>query len=235
MKRITTILLLYILLACINVQAQSIYFKNYQTHDGLSNSTVKCITQDVQGFLWLGTRNGLNRFDGNQFKIFRHNASDSTSIGSSSILSILTDSKGILWVGTTRGTYCYDPIKENFTPFRGVPIGEVNAIHEYAGFIWLLSNGKLYRYNSYTTEIIPFDQNKNTIVAITSSKKGGLWTTDNNSTIQRYQVNTSKFVEVDLKKIDRKALANTKTVYAINDSWLGQSIRLICLISKMAG
>ncbi len=220
MKRITTILLLSILLACINVQAQSIYFKNYQTHDGLSNSTVKCITQDVQGFLWLGTRNGLNRFDGNQFKIFRHNASDSTSIGSSSILSILTDSKGVLWVGTTRGTYCYDPIKENFTPFRAVPIGEVNAIHEYAGFIWLLSNGKLYRYNSYTTEIIPFDQNKNTIVAITSSKKGGLWTTDNNSTIQRYQVNTSKFVEVDLKKIDRKALANTKTVYAINDSLL---------------
>ncbi len=211
---------MYILLAVINLQAQSIYFKNYQTHDGLSNSTVKCITQDIQGFLWLGTRNGLNRFDGNQFKIFRHNASDSTSIGSSSILSLLTDSKGVLWVGTTRGAYRYDPIKEDFKSFKLIPIGEVNAIHEYAGFIWLLSNGKLYRYNSYTGEIFPFDLNKNTLVAITSSKKGGLWVTDNNSTILRYQVNTGKFFPVDLKKIDRQTLANTKTVYAINDSLL---------------
>jgi ligand-binding sensor domain-containing protein len=123
-------------------------------------------------------------------------------------------------VGTTRGTYCYDPIKENFKPFKLIPIGEVNAIHEYAGFIWLLSNGKLYRYNSYTGEIFPFDHNKNTLVAITSSKKGGLWITDNNSAILRYQVNTGKFIPVDLKKIDRRALANTKTVYAINDSLL---------------
>lgn len=220
MRVITLILILYLLLVWTNLQAQSFYFKNYQPHDGLSNSSVKCITQDTQGFLWLGTRNGLNRFDGNQFKIFRHNASDPTSIGSSSILSILTDSKGILWVGTTRGTYCYNPVKENFQPFDRIPIGEVNAIHEYAGFIWLLSTGKLYRYNPYTTEIVPFDQNKNTLVAITSSKKGGLWTTDINSTIERYQVNEGKFVQIALKKTNRKALANTKTVYAINDSLL---------------
>jgi len=220
LRVITLILILYLLLVWTNLQAQSFYFKNYQPHDGLSNSSVKCITQDTQGFLWLGTRNGLNRFDGNQFKIFRHNASDPTSIGSSSILSILTDSKGILWVGTTRGTYCYNPVKENFQPFDRIPIGEVNAIHEYAGFIWLLSTGKLYRYNPYTTEIVPFDQNKNTLVAITSSKKGGLWTTDINSTIERYQVNEGKFVQIALKKTNRKALANTKTVYAINDSLL---------------
>ncbi|ULT26664.1 hypothetical protein KUH03_07425 [Sphingobacterium sp. E70] len=103
LRVITLIPILYLLLVWTNLQAQSFYFKNYQPHDGLSNSSVKCITQDTQGFLWLGTRNGLNRFDGNQFKIFRHNASDPTSIGSSSILSILTDSKGVLWVGTTRG------------------------------------------------------------------------------------------------------------------------------------
>lgn len=220
MKRITTIIILYTFLTCIYGRAQSIYFKNYQTNDGLSNSSVKCITQDVQGFLWLGTRNGLNRFDGNQFKIFRHNASDSTSLGSSSILSMLTDSKGVLWVGTTRGTYCYDPIKENFKPFKRIPIGEVNALHEYAGFIWLLSNGKLYRYNSATKEISTFDHNKTSLVAITSSTRGGLWIADDNSTIQRYQLSTNKFVHVNLKKIDQRALANTKTVYAINDSLL---------------
>jgi len=133
---------------------------------------------------------------------------------------MLTDSKGVLWVGTTRGTYCYDPAKENFKPFKGIPIGEVNALHEYAGFIWLLSNGKLYRYSSATKEITTCDHNKTALVAITSSKKGGLWIADNNSTIQRYQVSTHKFVNVDLKKIDRRALANTKTVYAINDSLL---------------
>lgn len=133
---------------------------------------------------------------------------------------MLTDSKGVLWVGTTRGTYCYDPIKENFKPFKRIPIGEVNALHEYAGFIWLLSNGKLYRYNSATKEISAFDHNNTSLVAITSSKSGGLWIADDNSTIQRYQVSTHKFINVDLNKIDRRALANTKTVYAINDSLL---------------
>jgi hypothetical protein len=63
------------------VTAQPYYFRHYQVEDGLSNNAVVCCLQDRKGFLWFGTKDGLNRFDGYTFKIFRNNPDDSTSIG----------------------------------------------------------------------------------------------------------------------------------------------------------
>lgn len=220
LKRITYILFIWLLLVGTNLLAQSIYFKSYQTNEGLSNNSVTCITQDKEGFLWLGSRNGLNRFDGNRFKIFRHNAADSTSIGSSSILSLLTDKRGIMWVGTTRGTYKYDAFKEDFIYFDSIPVGEVRSVKEFAGFIWILSNDSLYRYNPFTNETKIFNKGRAGITSMSSSNNNELWITDNQNNIQHYDAKRDRFITINMDQIDKRLLSMTKTVYAINDSLL---------------
>ncbi len=89
-------------------------FDNYST-DGLSNNVVHATLRDRQGFLWLATDNGLNRFDGYSYKTFLHISGDSTSIGDNTCYALAEDSKGFLWVGTANGLYRYNPLTERFT------------------------------------------------------------------------------------------------------------------------
>ena len=82
---------------------KALKFKNFSLKEGLSQSSVLCILQDKKGFLWFGTRDGLNKYDGNEFKIFRRNSQDSKSLSSNFIKTLYEDSKGNLWVGTIDG------------------------------------------------------------------------------------------------------------------------------------
>ena len=94
-------------------------FENLNTEHGLSQNTVKCFFQDRKGFLWIGTENGLNRYDGYHFKVFRNNPSDPATISHNSISCIAQDKSGFLWFGTLGGGLNrYDPIKEVFQNYR---------------------------------------------------------------------------------------------------------------------
>lgn len=84
-------------------QSGSINFTNYTTDNGISNGLVTCVTQDRQGFMWFGTGDGLDRFDGYEFKVFHHDPFDTSSLTGNSITSLFTDSRGQLWVGTLNG------------------------------------------------------------------------------------------------------------------------------------
>lgn len=83
---------------------ESIYqFKQIKLEEGLSQSSIYCMLQDKKGFIWFGTANGLNRYDGYNFKVYANDPLDTTSISDNSILSILEDSDGFIWIGTTDG------------------------------------------------------------------------------------------------------------------------------------
>ncbi len=82
---------------------------------GLSNNTVRCIFQDHNGFLWFGTRDGLNRYDGNTFTVFRHQFKDTNSLLSNYVLSLLEDNTGRIWIGTRQGLCIYDPLLGRFS------------------------------------------------------------------------------------------------------------------------
>ncbi|MEG1470675.1 MAG: ATP-binding protein [Anaerovoracaceae bacterium] len=95
-----------ILLLCASVILFAKHFKVLDISNGLSNNTVKCITQDKYGFIWLGTFDGLCRFDGVKFTIFKHNPQDSLSIMNNHIESMLAVEDGI-WIGTQVGLNFY--------------------------------------------------------------------------------------------------------------------------------
>lgn len=115
----------FCVLACFFItifcQAQSVeehyYFKNLSIRNGLSQNTVNAILQDRKGFMWLGTKDGLNRYDGLSFRKFKHDAANPRSMGNSFITSLYEDFNGNIWVGTDAGVYIYYPEKEAFEEF----------------------------------------------------------------------------------------------------------------------
>jgi ligand-binding sensor domain-containing protein/signal transduction histidine kinase len=87
--------------------AQPYFFTNYNVDNGLSNNTVRCISKDSDGYIWIGTEAGLNRFNGYDFNVYKSVAGDSTTLISNSIRCLLTDHSGNLWVGTGKGICRY--------------------------------------------------------------------------------------------------------------------------------
>ena len=121
-------------------QPQSIYdydIKQWTAADGLSNNSVRAVTQDQQGYLWIGTLTGLNRFDGNKFDVFTSQAN--RHLISNTITRLLTDSNGYIWIGTRSGL---SGVNSTTLKFDRYPIlGEVTAIVEVApDEIWVAAD-----------------------------------------------------------------------------------------------
>ncbi|MEE9574419.1 MAG: two-component regulator propeller domain-containing protein, partial [Candidatus Neomarinimicrobiota bacterium] len=92
-----------------------IKFEHLGAEQGLSKSDVFCILQDQNGFMWFGTGDGLNKYDGYKFTIYRNDPNDSLSLGNNFITALYEDHVGELWIGTLRGGLCkYDPDSDSF-------------------------------------------------------------------------------------------------------------------------
>ena len=136
-----------------SAEGKHFYFSRIGIEDGLSQNTVWCILQDSNGFIWLGTKDGLNKYDGNTFKIYRSNSEES-SLKCNFIRSLYEHDDGKIWVGTLLGIYIYNPATGNFSFFNrstddGVAItSEINDIKtDKHGNIWIwiqFSSQKFY-------------------------------------------------------------------------------------------
>ncbi len=172
------LLLLYFayLLFSAHIHAQPYYFNHYQINEGLSNNAVICSMQDSYGFLWFGTKDGLNRFDGNSFKHFT-SKEDHRSLGSNSIISLKEDYQKKMWIGTDQGIYSYDPIHENFEildeKFRSteVPVITTDGKHN----LWFISNGMLYLHNLTNKVTRQLTKSNLYITSLCSTKSGKLY------------------------------------------------------------
>ena len=95
-------------------------FERLGVEHGLSQGCVQSILQDRQGFLWIGTQDGLNKYDGYTFTVYRHDPSDQSSLSANIIYAILEDAEDALWLGTDRGLVRFDKRSEVFTPYRSI-------------------------------------------------------------------------------------------------------------------
>jgi len=102
------IFLLLSLISIVNSQQKRLQFKHLTTDNGLSQSWIHSVIQDKYGFMWMGSEDGLNRYDGNSFRIYKNNFRDPYSISNNGILTLYEDSKGDLWIGTRKGLNLYD-------------------------------------------------------------------------------------------------------------------------------
>ena len=108
------LILIYFFGGALNAIAQSnnYQFAQYTAEKGLSHNQVNCFLKDRQGFVWVGTADGLNRFDGYSFKIFKHDPADSTTLSDHHINGLFEDPDGYIWINTREGYNIYNPATE---------------------------------------------------------------------------------------------------------------------------
>jgi ligand-binding sensor domain-containing protein/serine phosphatase RsbU (regulator of sigma subunit) len=193
---------------------QQIVFQHLTEKDGLSQGGVNCILRDSQGFMWLGTQDGLNRFDGYQFRIFKHDPADPKSLTDNWILSLYEDSSHTLWVrsqGTPKMLNRFDRATETFT---SVPIDSVDltkarvnsikppAFNEPSGAQWRGEIGTgVTRFDPATGKTISFRHNPSNprsliddrIYSIYGDRTGTIWIGTHEG-LDRFDAKTGTFV-----------------------------------------
>jgi ligand-binding sensor domain-containing protein/signal transduction histidine kinase/DNA-binding response OmpR family regulator len=216
-----------------NIFSQNKYrLKNISTTDGLSQSSVIAIHQDNYGQMWFGTRDGLNKYDGSKFTVFRNDVSDKSTISNNDILVITEDNSGKIWVGTYNGLNCYDPVSNTFKRYlhdktnNSISGNAVWSIEEIGDELWFGTSNGLSIYNKKTGLFIPVfhsDTDDSTlpssnILSVLKTKKGEIWigTTkglcklvsrkNNKFSFKNYPLNTTDILNV--QKIVEDNLGN---------------------------
>jgi two-component system, sensor histidine kinase ChiS len=188
-------------------------FNHLSVKQGLSQSTVSDILQDKQGFIWIATWDGLNRYDGYQFVSFKSNPRETNSLSDNLITAIIEDAKGNIWVGTAQnGVNRLSPETGEFTRFiasdedvNSFQIRQVAALYEDSlGTLWIGGVQGLQRYYPEddrfdTYQHNPLDANSlasgkvNTII---EDKRGNIWIGSDGG-LSRYVSATDSFVRYD--------------------------------------
>ena len=187
-------------------QSEEYIFKQFTDADGLSQSTIFAMIQDQQGYLWLGTIDGLNRYDGYEFRVYVNNPSDINSISDNFISALYEDSDGFIWVGTVNGYFNrFDRKTEAFKKY---------STNNF------FSTSKKPDTNFYEYPLA-FSRNQiNTVTSITEDSDGFLWIgTWGNGII----------------KFDRKKENGTHIYYDENDQTSLSSNRILDIISDTNG
>ena len=173
-------------------QPEKIAFEHLSLEQGLSQSSVYAIVQDSQGFLWFGTQDGLDRYDGYTFTVFRHNPDDSSSISHNYILRLFIDSQGRMWAGTGGGGLnVYDAATNQFKRYGSQPEDSTslsdNTVYriyeDHRGTIWVATQHGLNRLDASGEKFRRFSADPNDvhslpddlISCLLDDRQGRLW------------------------------------------------------------
>jgi len=172
---------------------QVYYFRHYEVESGLSNNAVLCSVQDKLGFMWFGTRDGLNRFDGYTFKVYRFP-------GNNLVRALHIDASGSLLACTERNIYRYNTRSDSFSLVLSTqyfPIDEITC--DSRGNIWFNAGGVLSRYSEHSKQIKVY-QPKDFFWAtsVSSDSQGVIWAASSDGYLEKYDEAGDSFTSFDL-------------------------------------
>ncbi|HUS86944.1 MAG TPA: two-component regulator propeller domain-containing protein [Bacteroidales bacterium] len=193
-------------------QNLSLKFQHIGSKEGLSQTTISGIAQDKYGFLWIGTQDGLNKYDGYEFKVFKHEPSNPYSISDSYILSLYRDSKDNIWIGTEIGLNRYDFKTERFirynnnadnrSPLEYNSINRITESKSTPGLLWLCTNHGISSFDIITGQFTNWDlhfsdslqqlHHPKTALYESSNELGILWVGTSNG-LFRFDTETNSF------------------------------------------
>lgn len=197
--------------------AKQFYFKKYQVDKGLSHNTVWCILQDSYGFMWFGTTDGLNRFDGEKFVIYRNDIQDLSSLGNNYVQTLFEDDEQNIWVGTNSGIYIYNRKNDNFSHFKKKTKYEVSIsgevtkiIQSQKGQIWIATLGQgIFIYDPQTEELVQNSKDTSFSWDICEDKNHWIHASSLQEGLISYDLNGNK-VHTYTSFLDKKDLNNIK-------------------------
>jgi len=216
---------------------QSLKFDHLVRSDGLSQSSVNCMLRDREGFMWFGTQDGLNMYDGIKFRVFQNQPGDTASLSNNYILSLCEDEEGYLWVGTmTGGLNRYDKHTETFINFRHS--GTKNSISENTvwtvladgqGNIWSGTSKGLNQYKKLSGKFSCYQHDKtdpgsistDMTVSLYKDQQGRIWvgTVDG---LCRLENATGKFIRY--QNPEENLMPGANLIWSISETTKGDII-----------
>lgn len=168
MRRLFLFKAIFISICTLIAQEQNIKFFHLDMKDGLSNNEVNTIFKDSKGFLWVGTLNGLNKYDGYRFKVYKSEVGDSATLGGNSISGIVEDNSGQIWIGTDDGVCKYNRDTETFTRLKpqnkNSDALRARFAHtlliDYKGYLWIFYNGSFEQIDTKTGKFVQLIKDK---------------------------------------------------------------------------
>ena len=218
-------------------------FDSYSVEDGLSQSTVFCILQDSKGYIWFGTEDGLNKFDGYSFTIYKNDPEDPNSLSSNWVQTMLEDDSGILWLGTRDGGLNrYDRNLDQFTQYRNDPKDPTSLrddaittlYQDQEGILWIGTvSGGLEKFDPQTGSFIHYQHepddtdslSDNSILYIYQTEDGVLWVGTNGGGLNRFDQRDDSFTHYKNIPNDAHSLIDNTVLSIVEDSlgtlWVG--------------
>ncbi len=208
-------------------QTVNLEFDHYTSNEGLSNAHVLAVTQDSRGFIWVGTLNGLNRFDGLNFKVYQFNSNDTNTIPGNVITFLLEDTLKNLWVMTNYNFCCYNRNTDNFSRkiFRANNI-IYNDLYisgsfiDSKGFMWIGTTNGIFRFKIYNNpqthnniinaeryilnEPDTKDADKSTVYSFVEDKKGFVWACSFSNNLFYFDDKLKTFVAYTIQNPEKK-------------------------------
>jgi len=222
------------------VYGQLLNVEHYTIEDGLSQTSVQCLMQDSRGFLWIGTQDGLNKYDGYSFNRFKNDPSDTSTISNNYIHCIYEDNDNNIWVGTNYGLNKFDSEKQIFirylrdeTDQNTIPEEEVYSIYQDDnGFIWIKTERFLSRLNPKTNKFRHYEHfndifsfiSVNAKFSIFEDHKNQLWVGTKDG-LNYFDRELEIFKRYSYDSNDKKSLSNNRVKVIFEDSennlWIG--------------